>query len=191
MQGHSDVPLNADGVVQAQRIGSRLSTHPSPPQVIYSSNLSRAIQTAEEIAKPLGIEVRTTPKLRETMLGEWEGLTRTEIIARGDGVLLNEYITDSYKSRPPGGESLDAVWDRMLKEFTQIRQDHPDSSIAIVGHGGSLRSIICHTLDAEVTSMRRIWLDNASLSVLEYSESETTSHSRILLLNDTSHLSNA
>ena len=189
MQGHSDVPLNSDGQVQAQRIGSRLSTHSLPPEVIYSSDLSRAVQTAEEIARPLGIKVITTPQLRETMLGEWEGLTKQEIIARGDEELLEEYIADSYKSRPPGGESLDAVWDRMLRIFSRIRGDHPESRIAIVGHGGSLRSVICHTLDATVTSMRRIWLDNASLSILEYSESTSASQSRILLLNDTSHLS--
>ncbi len=187
MQGHSDVPLNPDGTAQAERIGARMSVHPFPPEIVYSSDLSRAVETAEAVAKPLNLEVKINPMLRETMLGEWEGLTRAEIIERGDGDLLEKYIADSYYARPPGGESLDNVWDRMLTVFSQIIQEHPESRIAIIGHGGSLRSLICHTMDAPVTSMRRIWLDNASLSVLDYA-GPSASHNRILLLNDTSHL---
>ena len=61
------------------------------------------------------------------------------------------------------------------------------ASVAIVGHGGSLRVLICAAIDASITSLRRFWLDNASLSIVEYGPPDLE-HRRLILLNDTSHL---
>jgi broad specificity phosphatase PhoE len=188
MQGHTDVPLDVEGRRQAQRIGARLSAAPHAPQAVWSSDLSRARETAAAIARALNLTVETTPLLRETMLGEWEGLTRAEIEARGDGELLANYIRDSHRFRPPGSETLEAVWERLQRAAALIRAAHPTGQVAVVGHGGSLRALLCAALDAPADSMRRLWLDNASLSIIEEMNDDRGRYGRVTLINDTSHL---
>jgi broad specificity phosphatase PhoE len=188
MQGHTDVPLHEEGLHQARRLAKRLAGADIPPQAVWSSDLTRARQTAEEIAAPLGLSVRTTPLLRETMLGAWEGLTRAEIEARGDSEQLARYLQNSYRHRPPGGETLEAAWERMLRAAAEIRAEHPAGAVAIVGHGGSLRVLLCEALEAPIASLRHLQLDNASLSIIEYHGSPPNAVRRITLVNDTSHL---
>ncbi len=191
MQGHTDIPLDAEGLEQARRIGKRLAAEARPPQAVWSSDLTRACQTAEAIAAPLGLTVQTTPLLRETSLGAWEGLTRAEIEARGDVELLARYLQDPLQYRPPGGETLEAAWERMVGVAKEIRALHMAGQVAIVGHGGSLRALLCEALDAPLHSMRRLWLDNASLSVIEQYGDPCDPIRRVTLLNDTSHLREA
>lgn len=188
MQGHTDVALHEDGIAQAERLALRLKMSARPPEYIYSSDLARARDTAAAIARSLDLMVQTSQALRETRLGEWEGLTRTEIEARGDAELLANYLRDSHLHRPPGGETLEAVWERMNGVLDTIRRDHSGGSVAVVGHGGSLRALLCAALDAPITSMRHLWLDNASLSIIEESGSLNQRHRRVTLVNDTSHL---
>ena len=189
MQGQTDVPLGDLGREQAARIGARMARLALPPQIVWSSDLSRARTTAEAIAQPLGLTVRTLPELREIKFGEWEGLTREEILARGEGTLLANYRHDSLQHRPPGAETLQAVWDRMVAAMAIIRAESGDAErIAIVGHGGSLRVLICDALEAPITSMRHFFFENASLSILEELEGESGMFRRLLLFNDTLHL---
>ena len=151
------------------------------------ADLKRARATAEAIAGPLGLTVQTTSLLRETMLGEWEGLTREEIKERGDGALLGSYLRDSHRYRPPGGETLEAMWERMGEAMCLMRAAQPEGATVVVGHGSSLRALVCAALDAPIATMRRFWLDNASLSILEESDYEGDRAHRLALLNDTSH----
>lgn len=187
-QGHTDIPLQEEGLEQARRIASRLALLPSAPVAVWSSDLTRARQTAEAIAAPHGLTICTTPLLRETMLGEWEGLTRAEIEARGDAERLMLYIKDPFQHRPPGGETLESVWERIAQAANFIRTEHADGDLVIVGHGGSLRALLCQALDTPLHSLRRLRLDNASLSVVEEQEGATGPLRWLTLLNDTSHL---
>jgi len=188
MQGHSDVPLDAEGMEQAKLIGERLASGSRPPLAVWSSDLVRARVTAEAIASRLNLRVRTTPLLRETMLGDWEGLTRAEIIARGDAERLKLYHTDSLHHRPPGAEPLETAWDRMIEAAELIRAEHPRGQVAIVGHGGTLRVLICDVLGAPIANMGRMWLDNVSLSILDDYGAEGRNSGRVMLVNDTGHL---
>lgn len=188
IQGHSDTPLDSEGCAQARRLAARLAASDRPPQAVWSSDLLRARQTAEAVAAPLGLRVQTTPLLRETMLGDWEGLTRADIEARGEAEHLERYRRDPHAHRPPGGETLEAAWERMEQAAHAIRAAHPSGQVAIVGHGGSLRVLICAALGAPITSLRHLWLDNASLSLIEEYGGDRSGLRRVLLLNDTSHL---
>jgi broad specificity phosphatase PhoE len=187
-QGHTDIPLDEEGREQARRIAARLGRLSEPPLAVYSSDLGRAIETAEAIAAPYGLTVQTTPLLRETSLGEWEGLTRTEIEARGESERLQGYVQNSHLIRPPGGETLESAWERMTQAVALIQEQYPSGGVVIVGHGGSLRALICDALDAPISSMRRIWLANASLSIVEDHEGVVGRIRRLTLLNDISHL---
>jgi broad specificity phosphatase PhoE len=189
MQGQTDVPLAELGQEQAARIGRRMALMALPPQAVWSSDLSRARTTAEAIAQPLGLTVRTLPQLRETGFGVWEGLTRDEIVARGEGELLANYRLDPFHNRPPGSESLEEVWSRMIAAMEIIRADSGGAErIAVVGHGGSLRALICDALSAPITSMRHLFFENASLSIIEEKEGANGLFRRLLLFNDTLHL---
>jgi alpha-ribazole phosphatase len=181
-QGHTDVPLSAEGLDQANRVAERLSRrHIS---AVWSSDLARARHTAERIAEPHGVEVFATPGLRETMLGEWEGLTIDEIIARGDEELWHKVRRDSLTHRPPGAETLESVWARMMSVRDEIREQFTEGAVVVVGHGGSLRALLCDALGAGISCMTRFVLDNASLSAIDYSEHRTW----VKRVNDTAHL---
>ena len=189
MQGQTDVPLGDLGKQQAERIGARIASMPLPPQIVWSSDLSRARATAEAIAQPLGLAVRTLPELREIKFGEWEGLTMEEIVARGEGTLLVNYRLDPFLHRPPGAETLEEVWDRMIAAMAIIRTESGEAErIAVVGHGGSLRVLICDALGAPMISMRHLFFENASLSIIEEKEGAAGMFRRLLLFNDTQHL---
>jgi broad specificity phosphatase PhoE len=182
LQGHADVPLSDEGIEQAHRLAARLAGE--RVDAVWSSDLSRARTTAGIIAAPHGVEVTATPQLRETMLGEWEGLTKEEIVRRGDEALLRAYRLDPMNYRPPGAETLEQVWKRLLGVLAEIRSAHASGTVVVAGHGGSLRVFLCEALGAPVAAMRRIWLDNASLSLIEYDEDRVW----VRLMNDTGHL---
>ena len=188
MQGHTDIPLNDEGLGQAARIAARLDANRPQLDAVWSSDLSRARHTAEAIAAPLRLPVRLSPLLREIMLGEWEGLNQEEIEARGDGELLAQYRNSPHAVRPPGGETLEGAWDRMMRARDEIRAAHPTGEVAVVGHGGTLRALLCAALDAPVASMLRFSLANTSLSVIEESRQPESRIWRVRCVNDISHL---
>jgi len=111
-QGQSDVPLSDEGRAQAKILSERLKNEKI--DVIYASDLGRTIETAEIIAKHHGLEVITTPMMRELNFGLWEGMTYDEIMAKWP----QEYKTwrgDPYNKRPPGGETISELCDRVSK----------------------------------------------------------------------------
>src|SRR5262245_42161594 len=81
-QGHADVPLNALGRAQAQRLAERLRRERDPLDAIYSSDLLRAWETAQALAAAVGHAPQPLPALREIDVGSWSGLTRVEVMAR-------------------------------------------------------------------------------------------------------------
>jgi broad specificity phosphatase PhoE len=137
-----DAPgLNDLGHAQALTVLAQLTgVHLS---AIYTSDLLRATQTAELIAKPLGLTVSLEPRLREINLGAWEGMLSTDIEAQYFHK-LEERQRNPFEVSAPGGESPREVADRILAAVDEIAQRHPNGSILIVSHGVSLAVIICH-----------------------------------------------
>jgi broad specificity phosphatase PhoE len=182
LQGHTDVPLSSEGVKQARRIADRLKAEKI--EAVWTSDLARARATADAIAEHHGLVVNATPALRETMLGDWEGLTEAEIIARGDEEHWRLYRRDPMNHRPPNSESLDKVWERLVGVKEALRREHTKENVVIVGHGGSLGVLLCDALNAPHSSRNRFYLDNASLSIIEHVGDRVW----LRLVNDTSHL---
>jgi broad specificity phosphatase PhoE len=182
LQGHTDVPLSPEGIHQASLVAKRLSTE--PVTAVWSSDLSRAMITAEMIASHHSIPVHSSSLLRETKLGLWEGLTKQEIIDRGDEPILRASRLDPMAYRPPEAELLEHVWDRMIKARDDIMRKYQQGNVVVVGHGGSLRVFLCDALGIDVSGMRRIWLDNVSISQIEYEEGQSVVRS----MNDVCHL---
>lgn len=182
MQGASDIPLSSAGIRQATALAHRLEGERI--DAVYSSDLSRAVETARIVAGAYRPSLRQLRALRETMLGDWEGLTVEDITARGEGELYEAYRSDSWRVRPPNGERLEQVAERMTSAMDEIVKSHAGQTILVVGHGGSLRALFCQALGVPARAMLGFRLHNASLSVVEYGPQRAS----LALVNDVSHV---
>ncbi|GGL84740.1 histidine phosphatase family protein [Nakamurella endophytica] len=132
MQGHVDIPLNATG--RAQAAAAARSVAALRPDVIVSSDLSRARETAAPVAAVTGLAVHTDPRLRETSLGDWEGRTRDEVAA-GWPQEWEQWRATSAHVAPPGGESRWQVADRAGAVVAELDAGPAERALLVV-HGG-------------------------------------------------------
>ena len=140
-QGQADIPLNETGRQQAQTLAASLAGVAF--DAVYSSDLSRAHQTALALTRPLGTLIRLEPRLREIHQGEWEGMLLSEIrAARSDGGTPHH---DSTHWRAPGGESVIEVAARVAKAADEISRRFPGGQVLVVGHGLCLATLICQS----------------------------------------------
>jgi len=178
--GSTDIPLNDLGIKQAEQLRDRLAsvkiTH------FYSSNLSRARDTAKIIAAPHRREVTACEELGECNFGFVEGLTYEEIKKLHPA--LAEELGKMEAVSFPGGESLEKFHTRVQSFLNRLEKHKPQDIIAIVAHGGSLRMLICHLLGLELKHWHRMRIDAASLSVVDMYPQVCI----LDLLNDVSHL---
>ena len=138
-QGQTDVDLDDVGVAQALRAASMLAS--LGPSSIVASDLRRTRATAEPLSEITGLDVRYDERLRETFAGEWEGLTRPEIIARyGDELSRWSAGADV---RPGGGETRLEVAERAVAAIKDaLAAVPPDGVLVVVTHGGTSRAAI-------------------------------------------------
>jgi alpha-ribazole phosphatase len=149
-QGQSDVPLNANGLAQAEALAGQLRGESYT--AIYSSDLARASQTAEALAAESGVPVHYDPRLREIDQGEWEGLLLPEIEARYAEAFKRRRL-DPLTARPPGGESVGQVRQRVLEVIDEIRREYPNDTVVIVSHGLAIALIKVHLARLPVESV--------------------------------------
>ena len=179
--GHTDVELSAVGYSQVERLRDRLSAEKI--DIIYSSDLRRALVTAETIASRHQLAVIACPELREINYGNLDGLTFEEIRRLYPEVA--QLCADwSLQLKFPDGESVDELKQRVSRFLDRLKQHTPQQTVLIVAHGGPLRLMVCSLLGIDLRHWRQIHLDLASLSIVDtYPEVAVIS-----LLNDTSHL---
>ncbi|CAG1015791.1 phosphoserine phosphatase [Anaerolineales bacterium] len=152
-QGQSpDAPgLNDFGITQARSVLDQLPC--TKFSAIYSSDLSRAIQTAELISESLNLTVTIDPRLREINLGAWEGMLSNDIKVRYPRELW-ERERNPFDAHAPQGESPRDVAQRVITAVNEIAHRHPGESVIIVSHGVALAVIICH---AQGMSMDKVY----------------------------------
>lgn len=161
-QGHAPVPLNESGRKQSIALGRYLAAHDYTFDALYSSDLLRAMQTAQAVAEPLGLDVIAEPRLREIDLGEWQGLTREEAAA-WDSANWARYAADWRNVPVPSGESRHAVGERARAAFDDLAAQHADARIGLVSHGGTLGML----LESLFGRIERPSLSNTSMTILE------------------------
>jgi broad specificity phosphatase PhoE len=135
-QGWSDAPLSDVGVAQAERAGRALAEHGFAPASVACSDLARARQTAELLARRCAYRGTLTldPALREQGLGDWEGLTNDQISARWPGSL--EARNAGIGAVIPQGEPEDAFSTRVLEALQRISSRSRYGEVLVVTHGG-------------------------------------------------------
>lgn len=179
--GHSDVELSTAGYRQVERLRERLVD--DKIDAVYSSDLRRALVTAEVISSGHKVDIVTCPELREVNYGNVEGLTFEEI-SRLYPEVAESLTNFSLRLKFPGGEDFEGFIERASKFLDKLKRHTPSQTMLIVSHGGPLRVLICCLLGIDLGHWRQIRLDNASLSIVETSSQGTI----VSLLNDTSHL---
>jgi glucosyl-3-phosphoglycerate phosphatase len=159
-QGQIDVPLNALGLAQAERLAAHFAN--IELDAIISSDLERAYQTALAIAKPKGIEIIKDVRLREMALGDFEGLTRPELDVKFAQEVLDWYASEDFA--PPNGESRLQTQLRILAAWQEIVTYKEYETILLLSHGGTMRQLMKHLIP---TQMEGIRFGNTSISLLE------------------------
>lgn len=177
--GSLDEPLAAAGLEQADRLAAALAS--LPVRAVYSSPLLRTRETARRIAAAHELPLRLEPRLREQAFGEWEGLTRAQVL-ESDGERLRGWEGD-LSLAPPGGESLAAVQARMLDLVGELALDHTGDCLVLVSHVGPIKALLCAALGVPLAAARHMFLDPATLSVVDWG-----AHPVVRLFNAHGHL---
>lgn len=150
IQGSTDIALNQTGVQEAQRLAQKLSEYPI--DIIYSSDLIRAKQTADIVAQKKKLTVVETKLLRETHFGLAEGLSKKEAMEKfGQDLWKNFLIFDSEHDQTafPGGETRIHSVGRVLQLIQKCRQNPKLKTVAFSTHGFIIRIVLHHFLPKE------------------------------------------
>ncbi len=145
MQGHIDSMLTAVGRDQAIGVAPEIAR--LGPDRLISSDLRRAVDTAEVIGAAAGLPVKLDKRLRETNLGDWQGRTVAEIEQDWPGAIAAWRSDPAWA--PPGGESRIEVVRRsrpVVDELDEEYADNPQGIVVMVAHGGMIAGLVCGLL---------------------------------------------
>lgn len=182
-QGHTNGLPSEKGYVQLERLAERFAdVH---IDVIYSSPLTRAYETAQAINRGRGLEIQTDERLIEINGGKWEG-----VMWESFPELFPEE-TELWERDPanfvaPDGESMREVYERMSQAISDIAYRHPDSVVAVASHGCAIRCLLCWLNGKPLEQLSTIhWCDNTAVTAVDF---DYDGRCRIVFENDASHL---
>lgn len=178
--GWDDCELTEEGQAQARAAGERLASEPIA--AVYSSDLPRARQTAEAIARHHGLQPITSTAFRERYAGEYEGRTLDEIVRQNPGV-WEERNADYWEWTPPGGETFRQVLARCLAGIEDIHTRHPDDTVVLVSHMSALRVVITRLARMTIEETYQHPFPSTGVSIFRLEDGEV--HTEIL--NDAEH----
>ncbi len=181
IQGQLDPPLSEQGRIQAERLGRRLASRTFA--AVYSSDLKRALETAELITGRNGAAPIPTPGLREVYLGEWEGLN-TEQISQRFPEAWAQWTREPRWDVVPGGEGEGPFEARVNAELDAILAKHEHGDVLLVTHGGVIQVALHRVVGRPNHGLFPFRIENASISVIEKRNGRFV----VSGVNDTSHL---
>jgi len=181
IQGQLDIPLNETGRWQAHRLA--LAMAGEAIDALYSSDLLRAFQNAQALAAGSGLPIATDPGLRERGFGVFEGHTYADIDKRWPAQALS-WRRREPRFSPPGGETLEALFERSVATVTRLAARHPGKTVAVVAHGGVLDCLYRAAARVGLQATRTWQLGNASINRLLYADEGFT----LVGWSDTFHL---
>ncbi len=180
-QGWLDTELSELGRAQAQAIADSLTGEHF--DALYSSDLGRAMQTAEIIGERLGLEILTDTRLRERNLGIMQGLTMAEFEQK-----YPEKYAQFRGGDPdyviPDGESVRQRYERNITCAEELARHHGGQRLLVVAHGGILNSFFRHAVGMDLTAPRHFSLYNASINTFTLTDGQW----RLDRWGDTHHL---
>ncbi len=170
--GHGNVDLNNKGRLQAEMTANYLKSYKI--DAIYSSDLDRAVQTAEYTAKIQNLPINKRYNLREIKAGNWEFKAYSDIL-KEEYEVFSLWSTDVCKSYCTGGETFLELQTSVYNEIESICKDNDGKTIAVFSHGSSIRSFIAKALKLnDVDTNNLAFPANASVSILTYENGDFT-----------------
>jgi 2,3-bisphosphoglycerate-dependent phosphoglycerate mutase len=166
IQGHTDIALNEQGRWQAERLAQALRDEPI--HAVYASDLSRAFDTAQAVARVHGQPVQVHKGLRERCFGAFEGRTWAELEADwpAESLAWRKRVPDF---APSGGESLLQLQARVVQAVTELAARHPGEQVLMVAHGGVLDILYRAATRLELQAPRSWTLTNTAINRLLWS----------------------
>ncbi len=164
-QGHKDSLLTENGIKQAENVALRLAGYNL--SAIYTSDLGRAIQTAEIISEASNLNILPDPRLRERNMGVLQGLTDSEMAKSFPKVCSNlmklnpDYII-------PEGDSSRQSFSKNIECLNEIARLHPGNSVLIVTHGGVLINFFKYIVGLSLDSPRKFKVWSGSINTFSY-----------------------
>jgi probable phosphoglycerate mutase len=166
-QGHADSALSARGIAQAQALGERMKGE--DVDVVYASDLERALHTSRLVGGPSGWRARSMPALRERDLGVLEGLTTDEMKETQPDV-YQSFMEGGPDYQPPGGESFRQFFDRCSRAIDSLANEHSGQKVVAVTHGGVLGAVFRKVLKISLEAERNFLLLNCSINRIQKSQ---------------------
>ncbi|WP_048601745.1 histidine phosphatase family protein [Rubeoparvulum massiliense] len=179
LQGQQDYPLTERGKQQADKVARRLVKEPF--DVILSSDLTRAYDTALAIAKYHRLPVIKMKELREFQWGILEGLTQGEVVEQYPDLVDEDWGNSGLH----GVEGREAIRQRARLVINLLLDEYLHDRVCLVSHGGFINALIMELLNIEWDGAVPFAFHNTSVSQVQF---YTEERFRILYLNDTSHL---
>ncbi|MEJ2751971.1 MAG: MSMEG_4193 family putative phosphomutase [Chloroflexota bacterium] len=170
------VHLNENGVQQAQDAGVRLA--PQSIKAIYSSPVTRCVETAEIIAPYFQLPVLLNEAFGETRYGDWEGKKVKKLAKKPEWQIVQFFPS---RNRFPSGEALREVQFRAVQAMEKLSEQHKSESVVVVSHADIIKLVLAHYLGVHIDLFQRIAVSPASVSVLQLSEK---GYMRVLRVND-------
>jgi broad specificity phosphatase PhoE len=180
-RGRMDIPLDETGKKEVHLAGEALKYETL--HAIYSSPLSRSMETAENIAKFQDIQVTPLEAIIDISYGEWEGVSLIEVQKKYPD-LYGLWLQEPHSITFPGGESLEQVRVRTRNAIDDLLEKHENENIALVAHRVPNKVICCSLLGIDNSNFWRIQQDTASTNLFVYKDGQWI----ISYLNDTSYL---
>jgi phosphoserine phosphatase len=181
-RGRADVPLNDTGLAQAEATGKRVASA-WQPVAIYSSPLSRAVKTAEAIARHFDLPVQILSGLADIDYGQWQGLTPEEARQRWPDA-VDAWYNAPHQAVIPGGETLDDLRTRAMQTVQALVKRHSTQTIVLVGHTVINRMILLGVMRLGNERFWRLRQEPCAINVFEAQAGDFT----VVSLNDTCHL---
>ncbi|WP_099188747.1 histidine phosphatase family protein [Tepidibacter mesophilus] len=181
LSGFIDSKLSDIGKNQAKQTSIRLKNEKI--DLIYSSPLKRAMNTAREISRIKNISINVCDEFKEMNFGDFEGLTFQEI----ESNYKEEYErlkNESFEYSFPNGENMIGFHDRISNKIDDIIKNNDGKTVLIVSHAGVIRACLSHLISKDHTYHWNFKIDNCSMTIVEVVDDFSVIHN----LNNTEHL---
>lgn len=164
-QGRTDIPLNQQGIAQAQALAEHFSG--KRVDLILSSPLCRALDTAKALSRTVNAPIKIAEELTEIRFGIWEGLSFNDI-RKDYPELMHKWQEYPYSCKIPGAESPEEVMQRVVPYLKKVIEENPEKTIAVVSHTLPLKVALAAAMGLPFDNMHVFRLDNTGYSELEF-----------------------
>ncbi len=181
--GHYNSKLTDNGREQIKLAAQRLKDEHI--DVLYSSDLTRAYETAAAVAKGRGLEINKDERLREIFGGEWEDIPWDELPSKFPES-YGYWLSDPLHLKMPNGEAMVDFQQRVANAVSDIVGKNNNKAVCISTHGTVIKVLLCKYHGKTLSDLpNMLWHDNASITIVEFDDMQNPN---VVLEGDNAHL---